>query len=83
MLAKWLRKWFGSVRLALTLFSLFLGFVVVSMDMLLKLRLTPQLYAYLSTIAGTVAVFVWKDTDRAAGYSIRGYQYESEQEGAP
>jgi membrane protease YdiL (CAAX protease family) len=83
MLAKWLRKWFGSVRLALTLIAIAAGLLVVFLDLYRGLRLSSQLYGYLASLAGVVAVFVWKDTDRPSGYTPAGggYIYRPEHEG--
>lgn len=80
MLAKFLRKWFGSVRLFMTLLILFAGLIVVALDIYKSLRVSSQLYTYLTAIAGVVAVFVWKDTDRPAGYmpTAVGYKYDGE-----
>lgn len=68
MLAKFLRRWFGSVRLAMTLLAILAGFVVLALDIRGALRLSGQLYGFLTSIVGAVAVFVWKDTDRPSGY---------------
>lgn len=83
MLAKWLRRWFGSVRLFMTLLACLAGLVVVFLDLHGALRLTAQLYGFLSSMVGAVAVFVWKDTDRAAGYNSQGVRYDNEKPGEP
>lgn len=80
MLAKFLRRWFGSVRLSMTLLAVLAGLVVVALDLRGALRLTAQLYGFLSAMVGAVAVFVWKDTDRPAGYSPQGHRYGKEDE---
>jgi len=81
MLAKFLRRWFGSVRLAMTLLACLAGLVVVFLDLRGALRLTAQLYSFLSSMVGAVAVFIWKDTDRPAGYNSQGHRYDNEQDG--
>jgi len=84
MLAKFLRRWFGSVRLSMTLLAVLAGLVVVALDLRGALRLTAQLYGFLSAMLGAVAVFVWKDTDRPSGYSPQGgFRYHDDQEGKP
>jgi membrane protease YdiL (CAAX protease family) len=84
MLAKWLRRVFGSVRLFMTMLAVLAGLVVVFLDLRGSLRLTAQLYAFLSAILGAVAVFVWKDTDRPSGYNHKGFRYDNEDgEGNP
>lgn len=80
MLAKFLRKWIGSVRLSMTLLTCLSGLVVVFLDLRGALKLTTQLYGFLSSMVGAVAIFVWKDTDRPSGYSPRGYRYGSKEE---
>lgn len=81
MLAGFLRRYVGSVRLSLTIAALLLGSVVLFCDIFFKLRLSGPIYGYLSSIFGVVAVFIWKDTDRPAGYSTKGIRYSSEKEG--
>jgi hypothetical protein len=76
MLAKWLRKWFGSVRLAMTLMVFISGLVVIALDMALKLHNSNQLYGCVISLAGLAAVFLWKDTDRPAGYNYNGIPYK-------
>jgi hypothetical protein len=76
MLAKYLRRWFGSVRLFMTLLILISGLIVVVLDVRGALRLTAQLYGFLSAMIGSVAIFVWRDTDRPSGYSVKGNRYE-------
>lgn len=83
MLAKWLRKWFGSVRLAMTLLVFISGLAVIAADMILKLHNSNQLYGCVVSLAGLAAVFVWKDTDRPAGYTLQGIRYSSDEEGTP
>lgn len=80
MLAKFLRKWIGSVRLALTLLVFLAGLVVIALDMAFKLHNSNQLYGCIISLAGMAAVFIWKDTARPAGYSPQGYRYDSEGE---
>ena len=82
MLAKFLRRWFGSVRLFMTLVALLAGLVVVFLDLRGTLRLSAQLYGFLSAMLGAVAVFVWKDTDRPAGYRAGGFRYDMEDDRA-
>jgi hypothetical protein len=81
MLAKHLRKWFGSVRLAMTLMAFVVGVLVVVVDVFTAFTGTNQLYGYLASLAGVVAVFVWKDTDRPTGYfpQASGFQYKGEE----
>lgn len=78
MLAKWLRHWFGSVRLAVTLLVFLAGLAVIALDMAFKLRNSTQLYGFLISLASLSAVFIWKDTDRPAGYSPQGHRYDRE-----
>jgi hypothetical protein len=75
MLARWLRRYFGSIRLFMTLLVVLLGTIVVLLDLRYALRLSAQLYGFLTALSGTVAVFVWKDTDRPVGYDTKGVQY--------
>ena len=79
MLAKWLRRWFGSVRLAMTLAACLAGLLVVFADLKGALRLTAQLYGFLASIIGAVAVFVWRDTDRPSGYNAQGHSHEGDE----
>jgi hypothetical protein len=83
MLAKFLRKWFGSVRLFMTLLTCLSGLVVVFLDLSGTLRLTAQLYGFLSAMVGAVAIFVWKDTDRPSGYRAGDFRYDMTDEGKP
>lgn len=76
MLAKLLRTWFGSVRLFMTILTVTAGLLVVFFDARGALRLTPQLYGFLTSLVAAVAVFVWKDTDRPAGYRAGGFRYD-------
>lgn len=83
MLAKWLRHWFGSVRLFMTLLACLAGLVAVFLDLHGALRLTAQLYGFLASLLGAVAIFVWKDTVRPAGYNSQGVRYDNEKPGEP
>lgn len=83
MLAKFLRRWIGSVRLSVFLLTLLAGLAVVAADMICQLRNSQRLYGCIIALAGLAAVFMWKDTDRPAGYNPQGFRYDSEEEGKP
>ena len=83
MLAKWLRRVIGSVRLALTLLTLIIGLLVVILDQIAGMRASGPLYGFLSALAGLMAAFVYKDTERPSGMVNRAYSYYREGEGEP
>lgn len=83
MLAKWLRRWIGSVRLSVFLLTLAADLVVIAADAIFNLRLSQQLHTNLLTLNGLAAVFVWKDTERPAGYHAQSYSYAPQEEGHP
>ena len=84
MLAKALRRWIGSVRLAMTLLTVVIGLLVALLDQVGGLRASGPLYGFLSALAGLMAAFVYKDTERPSGYTPArrpwGHSFE---EGAP
>ena len=81
MLAKFLRRWIGSVRLSVFLITLGLAIAVIIVDKVNKKDSSQQLYNCIIALAGLAAVFVWKDTERPSGYHAQGYTYKSETEG--
>lgn len=81
MLAKFLRRWIGSVRLSVFLLTLLAGLAVIAADIILQLHAGQQIYNCIIALAGLAAVFMWKDTDRPAGYSPQGFRYDLEEEG--
>lgn len=81
MLAKALRRWIGSIRLAVFLVTLLADLAVIAADAIFGLRLSQQLHTNLVTLNGLAAVFVWKDTERPSGYHAQGYSYKPEAEG--
>lgn len=81
MLAKFLRRYFGSIRLFMTLLVVLSGLTIVLLDVRRELHLSTQLYGFLSAMLGAVAVFVWKDTDRPSGFSPQGTPYFSDKDG--
>lgn len=75
MLAKWLRRWFGSIRLFLTLLAAVSGLVVVGLDIWLRIGVSAQAYGFLTALVAAVAVFVVKDSDRPAGKLPNGQDW--------
>lgn len=83
MLAKYLRRWIGSIRLSVFLLTLLTGIAVIIADKVTGKSSPQQLYNCIIALAGLAAVFVWKDTERPAGYHAQGYRYTPEEEGQP
>lgn len=81
MLAKFLRRWIGSVRLFTFMVTLATGLMVIAADLFFKLRAGQQVYNCIIALAGLAAVFVWKDTERPAGYNAQGRYYGNEKDG--
>lgn len=64
MLAKWLRKYIGGVRLSITLLVILPGGPLVVADAIMRHEVTPAAWGYLSALLVQAVAFVWKDTDR-------------------
>lgn len=73
MIAQWIRKVFGSVRLFVFLLTLLADLVVVAVDLVFGLKASAQLYNSIVAISGLTAVFMWKDTSRPAGYGLQNF----------
>ena len=73
MLAKWLRRWIGGVRLAMTLLTVLAGLAVVFLAGAGLLTLSAAAWAFLGSLVGNMAVFVVKDSQRPASSQIPGY----------
>ena len=73
MLAKWLRRYIGGVRLAMTLLTVLAGLLVVFLTGCGLLTLSAAAWAFLGSLVANMAVFVVKDSQRAAGSQIPGY----------
>lgn len=83
MLAKFLRRWVGSVRLAVFLITLGTAIAVIVVDKATGKNSPQQIYNCIVALAGLAAVFVWKDTERPSGYHSQGYRYKTDEEGHP
>lgn len=73
MLAKFLRRWIGGVRLAMTLLTVLAGLVVVFLAGAGILTISSAAWVFLGSLVANMAVFVVKDSQRPAGAQIQPY----------
>ena len=73
MLAKYLRRWIGGVRLAMTLLTVVAGLVVFVLAGLGILTITAAAWAFLGSLVADMAVFIMKDSQRPAGAASPAY----------